>query len=276
MACVKTTSRGIKTTIPDPAATPNAHEYEGFVFCVGAGIQLILCIALTWKSAKRADNSLSDVFHTLFFLFGCLGYGFYGYASFAMVAGENVFTVLSKLSMVASWASLLLNGCCLLETFLPQRLPRILFGLFSIVLIVAALTGAVLPGGYMLMTYSFLTVMCFTCAVSWALAAYLGRKQQRYQWAYTAKAMGAAMGSVALLTAAILEPICGYSAHSPSCYEGCEMPSVHVLMLLVLLLLTWLLLALQQSRSPDDAAIPKISRAPPPREVVPTSQLPNA
>eukprot|EP00435_Cladocopium_sp_Y103_P024417 s3355_g6.t1 len=276
MACIKTTSKGSQFTIQDPTETPNALERPPIVLLVGAGIQLILLLYLMFKAVQREKKILSDVLHILFFFFGSAGFGLYGVATLIMavepVGSSKLTTIISRLLMVASWASLLLNCCCLMESItmpvmgrlkMSENSLRILFHIFSLLLIFAAFVVAAVSTDHLLSTLAFLSVICGTCAVSFLRAAYVDHLNN-ILGSNTMKSLGTFFGCVALMVAAILEPICGYAAHKNGCYEGCGVPGFHILGLVVLLLGTWLLVGLWQGCSPDAGTFPtfRISSAP--------------
>ena len=280
MACVKTTSKGMKVTIPDPTETPNAHQQPPIVFLVGAGIQFMLLLVLIFKAVRREKKTVSDLLHILFFIFGSAGYGLYGAATLIMavepVGSSKLTTIISRIFMVASWASLLLNCCCLMESIampmgrfkMSQNSLRMIFHIFSLLLILAAFVGAAISRDHLLSTLAFLSVISGTCAVSFLRAAYVDHVNKSLAGTNMMKFLGTIFGCVALLVAAILEPICGYAAHDNNCYEGCEVPGFHSLLLVILLLGTWLFVGLAQSCSPDDGAIPSLWSSQTPPEVV--------
>lgn len=281
----------MKVTIPDPTESPNAHEQPPIVFLVGAGIQFMLLCVLIFKALQR-KKILSDLLHILFFFFGSAGYGLYGVATLMMavevVGSSKLTTIISRLFMVASWAWLLLNCCCLMESIaMPtlgrlQTLMNIIFHVFSLLLVLAAFVGAAISRDHLLSTLAFLSVMSGTCTVSFLRAAYVdqvkksleGRNQvsQSLVGRNMMKSLGTCFACVAHLVAAILEPMCGYAGHW-NCYDGCEIPGFHSLMLVVLLLGTWLIVGLVQNCSPDDGAIPtlRVSQPPVVQAVAPSS-----
>jgi hypothetical protein len=279
MACIKTTSKGMKVTIPDPTETPNAHQQPPIVFLLGAGIQFMLLLVLIFKAVRREKKTVSDLLHILFFFFGSAGYGLYGVATLIMavepVGSSKLTTIISRLFMVASWASLLLNCCCLMESIampvmgrfkMSQNSLRMIFHVFSLLLILAAFVGAAISRDHLLSTLAFLSAISGTCAVSFLRAAYVDHVNKSLAGTNMMKFLGTIFGSVALLVAAILEPICGYAAQK-NCYEGCEVPGFHSLLLVILLLGTWLFVGLAQSCSPDDGAIPSCRSSSPPEVV---------
>ncbi|CAK9064030.1 unnamed protein product [Durusdinium trenchii] len=240
--------------ILDPRTTLGAHRTTVDCLYIAGGSMFLMAIFLLYKLVRQ--NLLSDTLFLLFFILSALGWILMGLAGDFLVAGENWATKVAKVLITLSWAFLLLNCCCVLEGDLLQKGARNVMWVSTIFVVGLSLAASAAKLGEDLQGIMFFaTMLSWSCTMGWAVAHHFVKVEDQE---YCMKAFFSFVAGAGTLTAAILEPLCGYAGHS-NCYEECfGTPGVHVLIWLVPTLGSYMGLCFCHHCCPDKAVMPPI------------------